>query len=129
MSITKRTDWEKLSGMLEPIQFDYSRTFTDEEFKYLCHGFKPREMEDKWFMFFENDWLYLYRSWTGFEIFRVKITKEQGESHYSIKEVWVENSPERFKNDNKESTTWILESCFKFLIADHDSDDDLGTIS
>jgi hypothetical protein len=34
-------------------------------------GLIPEQMEDKWFVFFENDRLYFHRSWTGYCIFEV----------------------------------------------------------
>jgi len=29
-------------------------------------------MEDKWFIFLEDDWLYLHRSWTGTCVYKVQ---------------------------------------------------------
>ncbi len=33
-------------------------------------------MEDKWFMFVEDDTLYAYRSWTGYCIYQMSLVKE-----------------------------------------------------
>jgi hypothetical protein len=39
-------------------------------------GFLPGEMEDHWFAWFENPFLYLHRSWTGFCIYQVDFIRE-----------------------------------------------------
>lgn len=31
----------------------------------LKRGFVPVQMEHKWFIYFEGDWLRFHRSWTG----------------------------------------------------------------
>ena len=33
-------------------------------------------MEDKWFIFFESNTLYIHRSWTGFCIYQVHFARE-----------------------------------------------------
>lgn len=68
-------------------QLSFSRTFTRDEYRQITFGHIPKEMEDKWFVFFENDKIYFHRSWTGFCIFEVEL-QSVGEN-YSIKSVWV----------------------------------------
>ena len=41
------------------------RTFTREEFEKIQLGHFPKDMDDKWFLFFEDDWLFFHRSWSG----------------------------------------------------------------
>lgn len=41
--------------------------------KLIKKGHLPKQMEDKWFMFFENNKLFIHRSWTGFCIYIVDI--------------------------------------------------------
>ena len=52
------------------------REFTEEEYELLSHGLIPEEMEDKWFIFLEEDVLYFHRSWTGFCIYQLTVRKE-----------------------------------------------------
>ena len=37
------------------------RTYTAPEFERLKAGHIPEAMEDKWFVFYEEPWLYLHR--------------------------------------------------------------------
>jgi len=68
-------------------------SFSEEQYLKLQKGLIPQKMEDKWYINFENDWLYFHRSWTGAEILRTEIIKENSESEgmkYSIKEFYAE---------------------------------------
>ena len=81
---------------------DLKLFFSEEQYKMLHKGLIPKQMEDKWFIYFENDWLYFHRSWTGNGIFKAKITKEMGEQEdqeYKINEFYVERDKNIYKND------------------------------
>ena len=67
-----RDDWKTtpLPAQRQVIALD--RTYSADEFKRLQEGQIPREMEDKWFSFYEEPWLYLHRSWTGYCVYQVR---------------------------------------------------------
>src|SRR5437588_10029082 len=50
-----------------------SQTFTDEEYQRMQMGTIPQEMEDKWFIYFEDGWFFFHRSWTGICIYQVRL--------------------------------------------------------
>ena len=54
-------------------QLPFTRIFTRSEYQKITFGHIPKEMEDKWFIFFENDKIYFHRSWTGFCMFEVAL--------------------------------------------------------
>jgi hypothetical protein len=72
MKIAKRDDWktEPLPDISKSIAIDLN--YSKSEFDRIVIGNIPEEMEDKWFVFYEDPWLYLHRSWTGFCIFKVR---------------------------------------------------------
>ena len=51
------------------------------QIKRISKGFVPVEMEDKWFMYFEEPYLYLHRSWTGQPVFKLEF-KENTNGYY-----------------------------------------------
>ncbi|MBS0472742.1 MAG: hypothetical protein JSR60_16845 [Proteobacteria bacterium] len=51
----------------------YARSFTPDEFARLADGFIPKQMEDKWFIYFVEPYLFLHRSWNGLPIYRVRL--------------------------------------------------------
>ena len=83
-----------LTGKHEPIdkpkRIDIQLYFTNEEFVKLTRGFIPQRMEDKWFIYYDEGWLYFHRSWTGFGIYKAQIFKEH--DGYLIKDFWAERN-------------------------------------
>ena len=87
------SDWKikPMSGL--KIQLQVEEIFTREEYKYLSWGLIPRSMDDKWFIYLEDNWLYFHRSWTGYCIFQVRL--EIFEDGHQIAEAWVNDDPEQ----------------------------------
>jgi hypothetical protein len=108
MRITaKRTDWKVLE-MSSPYKIDFSIRFTAEQFGKITCGLVPEEMEDKWFIFFENDWLFFHRSWTGHMTYKLRITRDEQEEDYSIKEFWVERDDSIYSNTDDAKAIQIV---------------------
>lgn len=101
-----------MSEQRERIAFD--RTFTPEEFANIRVGRIPQAMEDKWFVFLENGWLYFHRSWTGYCICQVKIVET--DTGWQVVEAWVnrDNSPCRLQNAGEDSE--LLTNVFQWSL-------------
>jgi len=59
------------------VSIPYKRTFSNEEFQQLEYGLVPGAMEDKWFIYFEDRKLRIYRSWTGFGAYEVHLRDKE----------------------------------------------------
>ena len=92
-----RTTWKNYP-IDKPERIEIALRFTGRQFSRLKKGFIPKQMEEKWFIFYENNWLYFHRSWTGFGIFSAQLINEQGS--YVIKEFWAERNKEKYKNES-----------------------------
>ena len=57
----------------EGVAIAYSPSLSRQEFERVRAGFVPREMEDKWFIYYEAPFLFFHRSWTGQPVYRVKL--------------------------------------------------------
>jgi len=68
--------------------------FEKEELDKLKVGYIPRVMENKWFAYFESNTLYIHRSWTGFEVYRIEFSCF--ENGYFSSKFWVESNPEKY---------------------------------
>ena len=62
-------------------------SYAAEEFDVLRGGLRSLEMEDKWDVVFDDPWLLLYRSWTGFCIYGLRFSAS--EAGVSVVESWV----------------------------------------
>jgi hypothetical protein len=68
-----KADWKTLPypTLREALGFELVLTDTDAETVML--GLLPRAMEDKWFIYYEEGWLYCHRSWTGAAIYGLRL--------------------------------------------------------
>jgi hypothetical protein len=90
-------------------------TFNDEQYQKLILGLKPKQMENRWRIYFEDDTLCFLRSWTGFPIFFAKIQKE--DNLYHIKEFLAERNPEKYRNTNDDYDINAISELIKKIIA------------
>ena len=70
--ISKRGDWKTIEMPNARATIPINRQYSDREFGRLSAGEIPQEMEDKWFIFYEEPVLHLHRSWTGFCVYQVE---------------------------------------------------------
>ena len=64
---------------------------TSAEKEILEYGHIPMEMEDHWYMYYEDDVIHYHRSWTGYCMFEAKV--EPCEDHYIVSECRVNRYP------------------------------------
>jgi hypothetical protein len=55
--------WE-LPPFKDGVPFSYAAAFNSEQLALLKEGLTPRDMDDKWVVFYEEPHLFIYRSWT-----------------------------------------------------------------
>lgn len=60
---------------IEGIALPLQATFDEALFDRMTHGLIPVQMEDKWFAFYEQPYLYLHRSWTGLPTYRLRFQR------------------------------------------------------
>jgi len=56
----------------------YEDRFTQTEYEILQEGLIPKEMENKWFIYFDEPYLFFHRSWTGQPVYRLKLSIDIG---------------------------------------------------
>ncbi|MEU1710274.1 hypothetical protein ABZ478_33760 [Streptomyces sp. NPDC005706] len=54
------------------------RVWTDEDWDRIRHGYRARDMDEKWNLFVEDDVLYMHRSWTGHGVYEVSFAPAAG---------------------------------------------------
>lgn len=95
-------------------QLAFDRIFTPEEFAKIRVGHIPQEMEDKWFVFFEEDVLYFHRSWTGYCIFQLKL--EEAGKGWHVVEAWVSRDRSQYKSRDAEEDLELLTQLFRWSL-------------
>ena len=99
-----RNDWKVEDMPSKNETFTLSRRFSSKQMKVLEKGHIPKEMEDKWFWYMEDNKLYAHRSWTGSCVYIVEFG--QGDQH----KVTVNRDPEEYTCTSIEEDTRILNS-------------------
>jgi hypothetical protein len=94
-----RQSWNKLHPLPEKrALLSLQRTFSPEEFVQMRRGYVPERMEDKWFIFCEENTLFLHRSWTGYCIFQLRLEREGAE--YVVSELLVNHDDNQYSGTN-----------------------------
>jgi hypothetical protein len=79
-----RQDFKKLKDMPgDRIEVDLDRQFTKDEFEKIKLGFRSRDMDQRWNILYEDNLLYMHRSWTGYCIFVGTIEIKQDGTSYN----------------------------------------------
>ncbi|KAA0217274.1 MAG: hypothetical protein DYG94_01435 [Leptolyngbya sp. PLA3] len=76
------------------VRLSVHRPFQSEDMMRMRQGLIPRQMEDKWFIYWEDDALCFHRSWTGICIFVLRF--QQVEGVWSAVECTVNRDPEQY---------------------------------
>ena len=109
--------WRNIKPLSRPVTSPWGLHITPAAIATLTHGFIPREMEDKWFVYAEGPddagvlRVRFFRSWTGFEIAVLVIRGPV------VEEIVWESDEERIRMANergakrmvREVCRWVLE--------------------
>ncbi|MEZ4775431.1 MAG: hypothetical protein R3D00_19760 [Bacteroidia bacterium] len=96
-------------------ELQFEKKFQPWEVTRLKNGLIPHEMEDKWFIFFEDNYLYFHRSWTGIEIFRIELAMA-ADGSATVKQCWVNRDKDQYNSHNEESELHTIRLLFEQLL-------------
>lgn len=100
--MVRKDDWKTVEIPAQIEEFVLEKRLTHDDIKRIEAGHRPEEMEDKWFMYYENNKLFLHRSWTGYCIYVVDIS-ESGE----LKAIVNRNSEQYKEKDIERDKTQL----------------------
>ena len=105
--VAQRSDWKN-----EPIKLPQdipppARIWTEEELERIRRGYIPQIMDEKWFIFVEDDRLYAHRSWTGFGIYEAAFAPVEG--GYVIESAIINGDESIYKRSSDQDESQILE--------------------
>jgi hypothetical protein len=94
MQPATKNSWDTLP-MLIPHRISTAIPISPKQFEKLKMGLIPRDMDYKWFIYCQDDWIYFHRSWSGHEIYKFQIQRITNES-YEIREIIAERDRTRY---------------------------------
>ncbi len=113
MEIATKDRWKAIP-MTKPKILGLEILLSEIQFKRLKLGLVPYQMEDKWFIYYENNHVFFHRSWTRFEIFRAKINSLDN-GCYSINEFYVEQNEEIYNELHDQNNISNFKSQIEYL--------------
>jgi hypothetical protein len=75
-------------------------TLSPEEYEEVQKGHLPDDMDDKWFIYFEDGWLNFHRSWTGNFIYKLRF--EPLDTSFRVAEAWVNRDSTQYHRADDE---------------------------
>jgi hypothetical protein len=72
-----KNSWKTIPLVDTATKLSVEKSYHSEQWDRILHGSIPDVMEDKWFIYEEDYWLYIHRSWTGIGIFK---------AHFSVQD-------------------------------------------
>ncbi|MBS1605479.1 MAG: ADP-ribosylglycohydrolase family protein [Bacteroidetes bacterium] len=106
--IAKASDWktEKLPGKVGIL--DFQKVYSSEEFDRIKLGLIPKEMEDKWFIYYDNHSLHIHRSWTGYHIYQITL-QSQKDNTYKVIQTLVNRNKDQYNQQNDEYDVLLID--------------------
>jgi len=68
--------WKTFDMPEDKVILPINQKYSKEEYNKIKQGFIPEVMEEKWFIYFKEQKLYIHRSWTGYCIYQINFSKE-----------------------------------------------------
>lgn len=95
MRTAKPEDWKTRPLPARRTTIALNRTFSAPEIARMRRGLVPKQMEDKWFIYWQDDALFFHRSWTGICIYIVRFAAERDGGR--MVEAEVNRDPKQYK--------------------------------
>ena len=113
-----KSSWKTLDAPVKRQPLGYEQLFTNVDAERLQEGLIPQVMEDKWFVYFENDWLYLHRSWTGSLVYWLKL--DRGPAGIRVTDSWVNRDSEQYSETDISYDRLMLDFLLRCMMLGHD---------
>jgi hypothetical protein len=90
------TSWKILPAPTRREPLCFTGFYNDAEAEKIMGGLRPRQMEDKWFIYSEAGWVYFHRSWTGACIYALRLGGAPG--GVRVVDSWINRDPSQYKS-------------------------------
>lgn len=90
----QRTDWETTPMPTRRQRLKFERTFSRKNYAKMRQGLIPQVMEDRWFIYMENDRWYFHYSWMGHCIYEMQLRRKS--DAWQISETIVNRDPSEY---------------------------------
>jgi 8-oxo-dGTP pyrophosphatase MutT (NUDIX family) len=115
--IARREDWKFLPMPAERAALPYRREFNREEMARVVRGYIAGAQEEKWCAVFEDGELRLHRSWTGMQIFRLRLAPlHERPGHWQVEEAVLNRHPAQYGPADETEALAMLQDMIENLM-------------
>jgi hypothetical protein len=111
----RKEDWKTGPSPNDREDLGYQNSFLGSDAEKLIAGHRPTVMEDKWFVYSEDGWVYFVRSWTGYHIFAIQLA-EISSGSVNVIASWVSTDLNQYQSrgieDDIKSLNAIVNALF-----------------
>jgi len=119
MKTAERSDWETKELPAKRSTIPLDRRFSLPEIETIRRGLIPEAMEDKWFIYWQDDRLFFHRSWTGFCIYVVRFAGRDDD--YRMIEAEVNRDPDQYGETSDERDARMISYLIDLLLLRQDA--------
>lgn len=108
---------ENLTPSSKAVKVEFEASFTPAQFLHIRKGFTG-DMDEKWFFYFDDPWLYIFRGSRGFVHCAWYLRFQKIEDKYAVVESWVEDGihGHGFEGDD---TKWLYSLIYDYYLGEH----------
>jgi hypothetical protein len=96
MSRATRASWKTMPAPKKREPLDVPEIFPDAKAERIKKGHIPVDMDDRWFIYFEDGWLHFHRSWTGAHIFALRL--DNCPAGVCVVDGWASRESEQYRS-------------------------------
>ena len=96
MDQATRTSWKTLPPPDKHERLVVPETFSGAAGDRMRGGHVPVDMDDRWFIYFEDGWLHFHRSWTGAHIFALRL--DGCPAGVRVVDAWASRDPDQYRS-------------------------------
>lgn len=114
MKVANPQDWKTEPLPDKHVTIDLHLSYSKKERQKIVKGLIPEQMEDKWFVYFDQGVLNFHRSWTGFCVYRV-YSRDDGNT-FILTHADVNRDVEQYKEVNDELDRQMISYLIDLLL-------------
>ena len=107
----KKDDWQTIDMPNNVENFTLEKKLDDKYIELLKLGYLEKSMDSKWFMYCEDNKMYIHRSWTGYCIYIVELSDK------GILNVVVNRNNKQYSETNLEFDRFFVDHLISMFIA------------
>ena len=107
----KKDDWQTIDMPQQVEYFTLEKKLEDNYIELLKYGYFEDSMDSKWFMYCEDDKMYIHRSWTGYCLYIVEL------SNTGILQVTVNRNNKQYAEKNINFDKFYVDHLISMFIA------------